>query len=190
MEWSSVSLTWHKTPSQLTPNSLVSLWYRLLPTHHAPSTPATPVLHPAFPMPPLPCPFPLDCPSQAAPSPGSALRSQTKSPPVWCFFYSPPTPLHGAQNAEQGLRAKYCQSSTTSVNCLLNYYLTGCLSCWRQFCPLFAFLICRGTFLTKLDCSFETKSQQIYFQTKLKQEVRIQSVLYCDKSHITKPKCP
>lgn len=34
------------------------------------------------------------------------------------------------------------------------------------------------------------KSQQIYFQTKLKQEVRIQSVLYCDKSHITKPKCP
>ena len=54
----------------------------------------------------------------------------------------------------------------------------------------FAFLICRGTFLTKLDCSFEMKSQQIYFQTKLKQEVRIQSVLYCDKSHITKPKCP
>ncbi|MXQ96392.1 hypothetical protein E5288_WYG002920 [Bos mutus] len=28
-----------------------------------------------------------------------------------------------------------------------------------------------GTFLTKLDCSFEMKSQQIYFQTKLKQEI-------------------
>lgn len=72
--------------------------------------------------------------SSRLPFPGCAptrLSSEisNKVPSCVMLFLLPPTPLHGAQNAEQGLRAKYCQSSTTSVNCLLNYYLTGCLSC-------------------------------------------------------------